>query len=552
VPFTGRPYDKLIEKDKHAKVKAKVFTLPDVQVGSILEYRITLEIQSYLYSYPSWYVQRHFSIRKAHYDFMPDQRDPPEYGKYASVLPKGTKVQYDAKRRIYSLDIDNVEPLLDEDFTPPIESVSYRVLFYYTRFNSPEEYWKAAGDIWNKNTDEFMKSNKLAGVAGQIVQPNDTPRQKAQKIYDAVMKLENTSFTREQSRAENKAHKVKTKTAEDIWNAKRGDADEIAVLYVGLARAAGLKAYAAQVTDRSRALFLQNFLSIDQFDDYIAIVELDGKEEFLDPGERYCSFGDLDWKHAGTGGLRQTDHGAVLTSTPPLGYKSTRVFRNADLTLDSSGQVKGSFRIGMTGSEALALRQQALRSDEEAMKTDFEKHLKDELPEGIEARIDHIIGLTDYNSVLMIVVELSGSMGTKTGKRMLVPAQFFEASAKSLLVESKRANPIDLYFPYAKQDNVVIHLPPSVEIESAPKEVELTLPHNALYRSSFKKGPGKLEASRLFLFGNVLYRADEYSALKDFFQKVNANDQEQLILQSAPAVASGDVSTDARVGGEKQ
>src|SRR5215468_697668 len=37
IPFTGKPYEKLIEKTHEYKRMAKVFTLPDVQVGSIIE-----------------------------------------------------------------------------------------------------------------------------------------------------------------------------------------------------------------------------------------------------------------------------------------------------------------------------------------------------------------------------------------------------------------------------------------------------------------------------------------------------------------------------------
>src|ERR1700733_7892311 len=33
VPFTGKPFDKLIEKGQNVKYMAKVFTLPDVEVG---------------------------------------------------------------------------------------------------------------------------------------------------------------------------------------------------------------------------------------------------------------------------------------------------------------------------------------------------------------------------------------------------------------------------------------------------------------------------------------------------------------------------------------
>jgi hypothetical protein len=57
IPFTGKPFDKLIEKTQGAKYMAKVFSLPDVEVGSIIEYRYTLRYDDYYFISPQWYIQ---------------------------------------------------------------------------------------------------------------------------------------------------------------------------------------------------------------------------------------------------------------------------------------------------------------------------------------------------------------------------------------------------------------------------------------------------------------------------------------------------------------
>src|ERR1700759_2697217 len=36
IPFTGKPYEKLVQKTQGVRFMAKVFTLPDVEVGSII------------------------------------------------------------------------------------------------------------------------------------------------------------------------------------------------------------------------------------------------------------------------------------------------------------------------------------------------------------------------------------------------------------------------------------------------------------------------------------------------------------------------------------
>ena len=53
IPFTGKPYDKLVEKTQGIKIMAKVFSLPDVEVGSIIEYRYNLRYDDQWFSAPA-------------------------------------------------------------------------------------------------------------------------------------------------------------------------------------------------------------------------------------------------------------------------------------------------------------------------------------------------------------------------------------------------------------------------------------------------------------------------------------------------------------------
>ena len=562
IPFTGKPYEKVLEKNQTFTYKAKVFTLPDVQVGSIVEYRYVLGYDDHLVLAPAWYIQQPLYVRKAHYQFIPN--DVPINGAHGGVsensisytpwLPKGVEVkQYlTSNNRVgtqgtaYTLDIENVPPIAEEEYMPPMRSLSYRVLFYYSTVKTAADFWKPEGKYWSHDVDSFISAGKLGATANQIVAASDSPEQKARKLYDAVMKLENTSFTRGHTRAENKAEGIKTKTADDIWTAKRGTADEIALLYIALARAAGLQAYAAQVTNRDQGFFAPGFLSTGQLDDYLAIVVLNGKEQYLDPGERYCPFGDLDWRHSQVQGLRQTDHGTDFAQTPGFNFKSTSVVRNADLIVEEGGKVHGNLRVMMTGSRALHWRQQALRSDETELKKEFDASLQSQVPPGIEVKTEHFLALDEYDKTLIAVVSVSGSMGTATAKRVFLPATFFEAGSKPLFVQEKRTVPVDLNYPYQMQDSVTIHLPKNLLVESAPKDTKIPLMKNgaydAIYQATYKQTADTLEAKRVIVLATSIYPAQDYDSLKDFFQKVAAKDQEQAVLQpvaAGPTAQSG-------------
>ena len=563
IPFTGKPIDKLLVKSGDMKMMEKVFSMPDVQVGSIVEYRYVLGYNDNLLSSPEWYIQQPVYVHKSHYHFIPFDMSGSHYVTskeqghenvanrllYYSLLPNGAKVT-----EVYGgfdLVVNDIPASPDEPDMPPLRSLSYRVLFYYSPFGTGEEFWKTEGKYWSKNVDRFANvSDKIRQAAAQIVAPGDTDEQKAEKIYAAVMKLDNTSFTRVHSAQENKAEGLRVKTADDIWEQKRGSDDEITRLFIALTRAAGLKAYAMIVTNRNDAIFNGGYLYWNQLDDEIAIVNIGGKEVSFDPGQRYCEFGKLHWKHTWAGGVRQTDNGTEVAVSAGMTYKDTSVDRFAEIHLDPDGKVHGYIRMTFSGATALRWRQAALRQDEQEVNKDFEEDLQRIVPPGVMVKTNHFVGLTDYTSSLLVQVDVSGSMGTATGKRVFLPGSFMEAGAKPRFVEATRENPVDLNYPYRTMDQVSVELPPNMAVESTPKDSNIPWPQNAEYVEKFQVKGNTVSYGRLIEVGSALFEAKEYAALRDFFQKTSTQDQEQMVLKLVPmpATAAAAASATAATG----
>jgi len=553
VPFTGKPYTKELLKAGDIKIMAKVFSMPDVQVGSILEYRYELQYDDYHVTPPEWIIQQPVFVHKAHYRFIPTTFDLGEisgkdaFGKVKSAsrllyfpwLPPGDKVQ-ESIDGTFDLTVDNVPALPDEEFSPPLDSFSYRLFFYYSSTFTGADYWKGIGKEWSKDVDRFANpSDKIRQAVAGIVAAGDTDDQKLRKIYAAVMTLENTRFTRERSQAENQAEGLRVKTAADIWDAKRGSDDEITRLFIAMARAAGMKAYAVAVTERNKNLLNTGYLSWDQLEDEIAIVNVGGKEVYFDPGQRYCEYGKLHWMHTELLGVRQTDGGgALLITTPQQTYPDNREMRAADLELGADGTLTGIVRIAMNGAEALRWRQAVLRSDEQEAKRDFEGDLQSRVPDGVHVTMDHFINLTNSEEQLMAVVKVSGGMGTQTGKRVLLPSGFFEAREKPLFAQQKRENAVDLLYPYVVDDQVTIRLAPGLAIESLPTSTKVPMGQFALYQAIYKNTDGAYTYRRQMALGTPIYRASDYPQLRDFFQKSGAQDQAQVILKRAATEAN--------------
>jgi Domain of Unknown Function with PDB structure (DUF3857)/Transglutaminase-like superfamily len=552
IPFTGKPYDKELVKAGKTKIMAKVFSMPDVQVGSILEYQYELSYDDTYVQPPRWFVQQNVYVHKAHYHFVPMDMtgnrivtvtDPMGKERTATRLLYYQNLPGDAKVKDqmdgYDLTVENIPPLPDEEYSPPMDSFSYRVIFYYSPEFTGADFWKDEGKTWSKDVDRFAApSDAIREAVAKITAPGDSDEQKLNKIYSAVMSLDNTSFTREHSAAENRAEGLHVKTAADIWAQKRGTDDEITRLFIAMARAAGMKADAIIVADRDENFLNTGYLNWNQLEDELAIVTVGGKEMYFDPGERYCEFGELHWRHAQVQGMRQTDKGPALAVTPGLTYSQNRVVRLAELHLDADGKLGGVIRIAMTGVEALRWRQRALTTDEATIRKEFEDEVQQRVPDGVVVKTNHFLGLTDPNSQLMAVMDVSGSMGTATGKRVFVPGAFFQARVKPLFAETKRENPVDLHYPYVSRDEVSLTLAPGLAIEGVPSNAKLPLKNLALFQELYGSKGSEYQQVREMALGTPLYKAAEYPDLRDFFQKASAQDGEPLVLKRAPAAAA--------------
>ncbi|HEY1463471.1 MAG TPA: DUF3857 domain-containing protein [Terriglobales bacterium] len=546
IPFTGKPFQKEVYKTNKFSEKETFFTMPDVQVGSILEYRFVLRYDARMLIAPEWRVQSDLFIRNARYYFRAyngENAITVQNGymvhlgdvAYTSVLPKAAAVKMSQVQKTFELLVHDVPPLPTEDYMLPVHSMGYRVLFYYTDKHSPEQFWSDEGSAWSKDVNHFASSSKVKDAVAQIVSSRDSDQQKLIKIYDAVMKLENTSFTREVTQQENKQAGLKTKTADDIWEQKRGNEREITLLFIAMARAAGMKGYAVRVASRDETLFDKNYLNIEQLNDYVAIVEVNGKEQFFDPGERYCEFGKLHWKHTSTDALRQTYESTVLIKTPDAAYKEAQTVRSAQLQLGPDGSLHGTITIKMSGVPALEWRQKALQSDEDETKKAFEKEFRATLPLGVEANFNRFVGLEDWKSVLTVQLDVSGSLGMAAGKRVILPSSFFQANSRPLLVGDKRETMIYLKYASAEQDSVTIALPKNFEVESLPQDFQVTT--EGVYTTKYAVKDNTYTFVRLLVTPNFLYPMSDFSLLRDFYQKISTQDQQQAILKIGATIA---------------
>jgi hypothetical protein len=556
IPFTGKPYLKMIEKGKGVKVQERVFTLPDVEVGSILEYRYATRIADNRFESPDWYIQGELYVKAAHYAWYPTSREMVNSKEqmistitWFPILPEGVTIQrHDIPHgsfghdpiQYFDLTIKDVPPEVKEAYMPPVASFSYRVLFNFTAERTVAEWWKDEGKDWAKGMDSFADPNsELKKDTAEITAGATTDDQKLQKIYVAVMGLENTHYTRTHEQREEKAeggHPVKN--AADVLSQKRGNETQLTQLFVGMARASGMKAYFMLVPDRSEELFVPGWMSFRQFDDVIAIVNVDGKERYFDPGCRYCAYGHLAWQHTLVQGLREVEKSTDFGGTPGDGFKFNAVTRVANLKMDEAGQVTGTIDLTFSGADAVDWRHRALKGDEESLDHALRTYLEDMVPKSLQVKVDKTENLTEYEQLLKVSYDVTGTLGTHTGKRVILPSDIFLSGESATFADEKRQQAVYFGYPRYLQDAQRLNLPGTMSVEALPNTAKFDLPNQEVYTLSVVGDAKGFTTRRNHVQAELLVLPKDYDTLRKYYAQFESKDQESVVLKPAPAVAA--------------
>ena len=417
---------------------------------------------------------------------------------------------------------------------PPVANYSFRMYFNYIAARTPDEFWKSEGKFWSKKVNSFANPNSdLKDATQKIIAGAATQDQKLRAIYAAVQKFENTDYTREHDAREDKANGLgKLNSADDVFKRERGNSTQLTELFIAMARAAGMQADAMLVPDRSKEVFLSQWLNMDQFDDLIAIVNVDGKDVYFDPGERYCPYAHLAWQHQFLQGLRQKGNETAVADVPGEGYKSNTVSRVANLNLDSTGLITGKIDMGYVGPSALRWRHTALRGDDESLKHELRTSLEAMIPHTLEIKDITVANVADYEQPLKVTYRVEGTVGSWTGKRLVVPADLFFVNHKTTFPHEKREIAVDFNYPQLVLDALRINFPSNFSIEAAPPTAKYGFKQLAAYGMTVESAPTSFTTRREYALGDIYVLPTEYSQLRTFYSQFETNDQQSIVLKS--------------------
>ncbi|MGB8063407.1 MAG: DUF3857 domain-containing protein [Candidatus Sulfotelmatobacter sp.] len=543
VDFDGKVFEKTITKNRAEATLVKAFTLPDVQVGSIIEYFYTVDYKEYYIFDSHWILSQELFTKNAKFSLKPYDHDNEFHLRWTwQSLPRGAEPTQGI-RGIVEMEAHNIPAFQLEDFMPPENELKARVDFIYDRElpeNEPDKYWQRVGKKRNGALESFVgKQKEMAEAVGQIVTPNDPPEVKLRKIYDRVQQIRNTSYEIRKSEQEEKRDKEKPPgNIAEIWKRGYGNGQQLTWLYLGLVRAAGFEAYGCWVADRRQYFFNPKLMKSEELDANVVLVKLNGKDLYFDPGGAFTPFGLLEWSETGVTGLRLSkDGGSWIQTTLPEASES-QIRREAKLKLSDTGDLEGVLTVTYTGLEAMYRRLKERHEDDTARKKFLEESLKDQIPAAAELELTSQPDWNASEAPLVAVLNLKiPGWASSAGKRALLPVGFFTANEKHIFEHANRVYPIYFAYPYEKIDDVTVDLPLGWQIGSTPTP-KIQDSHVVLYSLNVENNKGSVHVVRKLDVDFLILDTKYYSALRNFFQVVKTGDEEQVLLQPPAASAS--------------
>jgi hypothetical protein len=551
VEFTGKPLEKTVLKGHGVKYVVKTFTLPDVTVGSIVEYSyLKIWYGHRVAAYSEWLLQGELYTVKERFRFRPflgyvnvaTEWDR-VVGRSESVCSYSNSIGAAAptkgKDGLMEIELNGVSTFLSEKYMPPQTDYKPAVICYYggREFASAEQFWP----IWQERISKFLeqwlgKSSGMREAADQAIGRETDPEKKLRKLYARVQQIRNLSFERERTANEEKKESLKSnETLRDVLQHGYGTRLEIDALFVALARAAGFDASLIATSDRHARSFSRMILWFGQLDGVAALVTVNGKDMVLDPGTRFCPFGELDWRHSSATALSFKRGGTFMTT--PDGQISLS-HRTATLELASDGSARGEITLEFDGQEALVRRLDGFETDEAGKRKLLEDEVLAWLPSGSQAKILDSQGWESTDDPLVARLHVDVPLyASVAGKRLVAPVYFLPTPFKNVFTQPSRSYPMVFSFPFEENDEITLQFPKGYTLEAAPSSRRAGLPHVVTYEVLSSLEENKLVTRRSFSLNGVSFPPEKYWVLQNFFKVVEGGDGTQVVVRAEAASA---------------
>lgn len=511
----------------------KKLIIPNVQEGSVIEYRYTMESPRITTLVP-WYFQEDIPVR-----FSQLELNFAQYFNYMYLVNQQALLELDKKEKSLGSSyggqnlkefqlkytMRNLPAIKEEAHVTTLENHVAKIEFQLLSFAHPSygrtdflKDWESLADDFTKDPSfglQIKKKNKhnkiLEGYA-QILEPGADEKTKVKLAYDFLVKNVkwNGRYGLSASDDLNKCFEMNT-----------GNGVDINLMLVAILKNNGVDAWPALISTRSHGKYVKDHPMISQFNHVIAQVNIDNEKHFIDATSNIHPFDLIKQNCLNKEACVLGDDG--FKWYPIEGKKSRSIYR-ADLRFEED-VFKGKLEATLLGYSGVLHRYQLNEEDQD---------------ENLEQIFQSGIGIEDFSmknymnvyKPLEYTVEYTDENSMESGDMIYVNPISLASLKQQPFKQEDRFYPVEFASPGSVQYNVKIKIPEGHAIEDAPSNLKLTLPNNAMVMTYItEQSEDEISIAFRHQINRLNYIPKEYHQIKDFYNRMVEKLEEQIVFK---------------------
>lgn len=508
--------------------RAKKFAFPDVQDGSIIEYKYILETPFH-FNLPDWTFQSKFptlyseytvsmipfyeyvfvaqGITKFDYQRSEESKKQRVWGSMAEGLgaPSTGGIRFTDMVHTYAL--KNIPSFTDESFISSADDYIMKMDFQLSKFNRPTGGSESVITTWpalNKAMMDHERFGKFLNSCTRLgkkilednlrLEPTLSEDQKVEKIVDHVR-----STYKWDGVLDNYAYK----SAKDLLNQKVGNVTEINLLLLGLLRSAGVSAEPVLLSTRAHGKIRTDYPFEHYFNATVVLVS--GQRTYLTDGtESLVAYDRIPIRFINEKGLVVNEKEPRWVGLDFRAPSVEEVQLNLKINPDKAeGLVSG--KITSTEYEAYHYKTQF-----ENDSTKFREYLltkKDIQPTAVM--------FYNYDRPrIPYVMMFSGSTKLeRAGTKLIVQPLAKMGMNENPLNQSTRTYPVDFIYPQTAKLKATVLIPDGYQAEALPEPITMDN-EIAQINLSYTLNGREIEVQAGYSLKKGMYGSSEYSRLK--------------------------------------
>lgn len=532
---------KITESDWHDEVlnkswKIRKFALPNVKIGSIIEYRYKIRSQ-YLYNLRDWKFQWRIPVKYSEYavhlipfyeyswilqgadKFTSHERYESTYMPRQASFPGYTTVEF--RDMIDKFVMKDVPAFNDEEFITSINDYIIKIDFQLSAIHKLNGSNFKISTTWPDFIKELLKEREF----GKYVKKSKKLASKVLDVKNALSKSPEERFNYvldyvKENFSWNKYNgKFASKSVKSFIKDKEGNCADVNLFVVGLLQAVGIDAKPVLISTRNHGLVKYEYPFRHYFNYVLVTADVDGKKILVDATDRNNSNYRLPINCINGKGLI-ISKGEVKLVNLSCRFPSN-IMTKFEIDI-SDNNTKVDIEEWCTEYDALRFR---------SSYGDDKKLIKERLSKNGYNVIDSTIVVSNnkaYRKPYSLKYSVKETPEIHANKMYVAPF-LDETIANNPLKQKTRKYPVDMVYPTTRTFNSKIVVPKGYKVDHLPENLKI---NNKLFSLNYNvSNEDKLvKISFSYSFKSSTYSAKFYQKVKYYFSQIVAKGNEKIVF----------------------